>query len=153
MKTIHYLLEKQFWAILFVLALIFFLATASGVTWGLPAVWHADEQLHQVMPALSNGLDALTLNVFYPTLPFFTMYAVGKVLSQLTAYDLHVMAGIRLISAMLGTLVISGYGIDGGQTLGKVRAVDVAPTIADLLGLEMPTADGKALTDAFETEK
>ena len=54
---------------------------------------------------------------------------------------------------MLGTLVISGYGIEDGQTLGKVRAVDVAPTIAHLLGLEMPTAEGTALTAAFDTEE
>lgn len=52
---------------------------------------------------------------------------------------------------MLGTLVISGYGIEAGRELGKVGAVDVAPTIARLLGLEMPSAEGSPLGEAFES--
>lgn len=47
---------------------------------------------------------------------------------------------------MLATLVISGYGVEPGQDLGKVKSVDVAPTIARLLGLAIPDAEGSALT-------
>ncbi|MBW3540827.1 MAG: ectonucleotide pyrophosphatase/phosphodiesterase [Planctomycetes bacterium] len=46
---------------------------------------------------------------------------------------------------MLGTLVISGAGVDAGTKLGKVQSIDVAPTIARLLGVELPTAEGKPL--------
>lgn len=53
---------------------------------------------------------------------------------------------------LLGTLVLSGYGIKRGAKLGKASNLDVAPTIALLLGLEMPTADGKALTAALEEQ-
>ena len=53
---------------------------------------------------------------------------------------------------MLGTLVMSGYGIKSGVELGKVSNLDVAPTIARLLGVELPTADGKPLEKALTTE-
>jgi predicted AlkP superfamily pyrophosphatase or phosphodiesterase len=53
-------------------------------------------------------------------------------------------------SEMLGTLVISGYGIKPSTRLGKVQSLDVAPTMARLLGVELPTADGKPLTKALE---
>lgn len=52
---------------------------------------------------------------------------------------------------MLGTLVISGAGIQPGTRLGKVQSVDVAPTIARLLGIELPTAEGKVLEKALTT--
>jgi predicted AlkP superfamily pyrophosphatase or phosphodiesterase len=48
-------------------------------------------------------------------------------------------------SEMFGSLVISGYGVKAGTKLGKVENIDVAPTIARLLGIELPTADGKPL--------
>lgn len=51
---------------------------------------------------------------------------------------------------MLGTLVMWGYGIKPGVNLGKVQSLDVAPTMAELLGVKMPTADGKALTNALK---
>lgn len=106
MKTINSFLSDYFWVILLVLVMIFFLAVAAGATWGLPAVWHADEQLHTVMPALINGLETVPQNVFYPTLPFFTMFVAGKIFSQVTEDISHMMAGIRIISALLGALTI-----------------------------------------------
>lgn len=56
-------------------------------------------------------------------------------------------------SDMLGTLVISGYGIKPGTNLGKVPSLDVAPTMARLLGVELPTAEGKPLMKAFESAR
>ena len=46
---------------------------------------------------------------------------------------------------MLGTLVISGDGVAPGKRLGKVSNTDVAPTVTKLLGVELPTADGRVL--------
>jgi hypothetical protein len=46
---------------------------------------------------------------------------------------------------MLGTLIMSGHGIKPRVRLGKISNMDVAPTIARLLGVEMPTAEGKVL--------
>jgi predicted AlkP superfamily pyrophosphatase or phosphodiesterase len=38
-----------------------------------------------------------------------------------------------------------GYGIQGGQRLGMINNVDVAPTIAALLGLKMEGIAGQEL--------
>jgi predicted AlkP superfamily pyrophosphatase or phosphodiesterase len=50
---------------------------------------------------------------------------------------------------MHGTLVISGAGIARGVKLGKVASIDVAPTMARLLGVELPDTDGRVLTDVL----
>ena len=41
--------------------------------------------------------------------------------------------------------IASGYGVKAGAKLDEVRSIDVAPTIAKLLSLPLPTAKGKAL--------
>jgi predicted AlkP superfamily pyrophosphatase or phosphodiesterase len=41
--------------------------------------------------------------------------------------------------------IASGYGIAGGAKLDRIANVDVAPTIARLLGVALPSAKGKAL--------
>jgi predicted AlkP superfamily pyrophosphatase or phosphodiesterase len=43
-------------------------------------------------------------------------------------------------------LVISGAGVAAGTRLGRVRNLDVAPTIAALLGLDLPASEGRALS-------
>jgi predicted AlkP superfamily pyrophosphatase or phosphodiesterase len=47
------------------------------------------------------------------------------------------------------TFVACGKGIKPGTKLGEIDNRSVAPTIAKLLGIEMPTADGKVLTEAL----
>lgn len=42
--------------------------------------------------------------------------------------------------------IASGYGVKPGLKLDRVATIDVAPTIARLLGVALPTAKGKALT-------
>ena len=41
--------------------------------------------------------------------------------------------------------IASGYGVRHGANLGSILNIDVAPTIAALLGVPLPTAKGKAL--------
>ena len=43
-----------------------------------------------------------------------------------------------------GVFLAWGYGIKPGTKLGKIRNRDVAPTIAELLGLSLPNAEGHA---------
>ncbi len=50
---------------------------------------------------------------------------------------------------MNALLIISGAGVKSGVNLGKVKNIDVAPTAARLLGLEMPGVEGSALTVAL----
>lgn len=44
------------------------------------------------------------------------------------------------------TFVAWGAGIKPGSTVGEISNTDVAPTVAKLLGVEMPGVDGKVLT-------
>jgi hypothetical protein len=48
---------------------------------------------------------------------------------------------------MNGVMVAWGRGIKRGLKLGIVDNIDVAPTIAALLGQRMPDATGKALRE------
>ena len=47
-------------------------------------------------------------------------------------------------------LVISGNRVNAGLSLGEVSVVDIAPTIAHILGLDFERRDGRALTEAFQ---
>jgi predicted AlkP superfamily pyrophosphatase or phosphodiesterase len=51
---------------------------------------------------------------------------------------------------MNATFVAAGPGIKRGVTIDNVRNIDVAPTAAALLGLTMPTAQGRVLTEILE---
>ncbi len=53
---------------------------------------------------------------------------------------------------MLATLVISGAGVRPGTRLEKCSSLDVAPTIARLLQVEFPSAEGEALEGALSGE-
>lgn len=50
---------------------------------------------------------------------------------------------------LFGTLIMSGHGIRPGTKLEKTSNLNVAPTIAALLGVELPAAEGKALEQAL----
>ena len=50
---------------------------------------------------------------------------------------------------MRAVFIACGAGIKPGTKLGEINNTDVAPTIAKLLGLEIPNADGKPLVDAL----
>ena len=55
-------------------------------------------------------------------------------------------------SGTYGALILSGAGIQAGVRLEVVRMEDIAPTIAKLLGLSLPTAEGRALTRALSSD-
>lgn len=44
---------------------------------------------------------------------------------------------------MLSMCIVRGPGLKAGTKLGKIRAIDIAPTVARILGIELPTAEGK----------
>ncbi len=54
---------------------------------------------------------------------------------------------------MDGIFIASGAGVQRGVRLNQVRNLDVAPTIAHLLGVKMPTADGMVLRAILESGK
>jgi predicted AlkP superfamily pyrophosphatase or phosphodiesterase len=49
-----------------------------------------------------------------------------------------------------GLLVAWGYGVRSGTTLDRIRNVDIAPTLARLLGLELPRTDGRVLEEILD---
>jgi hypothetical protein len=56
-------------------------------------------------------------------------------------------------AALEATCVIWGPGIKPGTSLGQISNMDVAPTMARILGLEMPSAQGKVLSSALAEQK
>jgi hypothetical protein len=47
-------------------------------------------------------------------------------------------------------LIMSGAGVRRGVQLPETRTLDVAPTIATLLGLSLPNAEGQPITGALK---
>ncbi|MBI3464647.1 MAG: alkaline phosphatase family protein [Planctomycetes bacterium] len=54
---------------------------------------------------------------------------------------------------MLGTLVIWGAGVEPGAQILRARNIDVAPTIARLLGVELRGTDGKVLQSVLRLKQ
>jgi hypothetical protein len=50
---------------------------------------------------------------------------------------------------MNAVFVAAGAGLRKGLRLGEINNLDVAPTAAALLGMEMPAADGRVLSEAL----
>jgi hypothetical protein len=50
---------------------------------------------------------------------------------------------------MYPALILSGHRIRQNVRIGPVRNHDVAPTIAELLGLRMPDVEGKVLREVL----
>jgi predicted AlkP superfamily pyrophosphatase or phosphodiesterase len=53
--------------------------------------------------------------------------------------------------AMDATFVAWGAGIKAGTKLGRIRNVDVAPTMAAILGVKMENVDGRVLKEILKT--
>ena len=49
-----------------------------------------------------------------------------------------------------GMFVAWGHGVKRGAQLGEIRNLDVAPTVAALLGLKMENVEGRVLAEALE---
>lgn len=52
---------------------------------------------------------------------------------------------------MHATFIAAGAGIVPGTTLKTVQNIDVAPTVARLLGLKLPSAEGRVLTEMLSS--
>jgi len=72
--------------------------------------------------------------------------AVGPVETRGDAFDPG-------LASATGVLVLDGHGVAGGRSLGEVRSIDVAPTLAWLLGIPAPKqAQGERIERALGTE-
>lgn len=52
------------------------------------------------------------------------------------------------LSEMDASFFLVGPGISAGQNLGRIDMCDIAPTLATLLGVDLPTADGRDVLKA-----
>ncbi|MHA3772435.1 alkaline phosphatase family protein [Verrucomicrobiota bacterium sgz303538] len=51
-----------------------------------------------------------------------------------------------------GTFIAWGYGIKPGVKLGHISNLDIAPTLAELMGLKLPETEGRVLSEILSTE-
>jgi predicted AlkP superfamily pyrophosphatase or phosphodiesterase len=109
--------------------------------------------IFRVVPRVE--LDALGA---YPEAAFFIEPAEGYYVSDGVAGDVVLVGTTRRgAHGLLPTetrmhtgLIASGAGIRAGVPLPLVRQIDIAPTVARLLGFEMPNADGVPLVGVLK---
>ncbi|MBI1355131.1 MAG: sulfatase-like hydrolase/transferase [Acidobacteria bacterium] len=80
---------------------------------------------------------------------FLTVEPGGKMERVVMAKPSHGHGYLPSHPSMYTSLALSGAGIKKGVTIGHVRNVDIAPTVARLLGLEMPNVSGRVLEEAL----
>lgn len=70
--------------------------------------------------------------------------------AAVTGIDLHGHHGVLNTDPSMRALFVAwGKDVEPGARLGDVRAIDVAPTIAEWLGVVLPTADGVSVASAL----
>jgi len=72
----------------------------------------------------------------------------GDVVTASTSKGMHGYHPSR--ADQLSALLLSGAGVVSGQRQDRARLIDVAPTVARLLGVEMPSARGKVLNQVIK---
>ena len=85
----------------------FLLMTIPGISWGAPGFWHPDELAQVVDRAIERGLGFDEKNFDYPSLPKYVMYGVGKVVYGLGLQTTDFIRATRLVSVILGGLIIA----------------------------------------------
>ncbi len=76
--------------------------------------------------------------------------AAGEIAVTAPSKDLHGTHGMDAnLPELHATFVAWGVGIRAGAKLGEIDNVDVAPTLAKLLGIQMKDVDGKPLEAAL----
>jgi len=92
-----------------------------------------------------------------PAFAFFLEAAPHYVMSEKAIGDVEGASKVRGSAGYLpqrsllrGVLIAKGVGIKVGSKLEYARLVDVAPTIACLLGLEMRVTKGRVLKEMFD---
>jgi predicted AlkP superfamily pyrophosphatase or phosphodiesterase len=115
---------------------------------GVAQVLDADTEAHALgmpTPAENEGMGDLIL---YPKDGYAFSGAANGELEAGPALNYGGTHGYSANDPELdGIFVASGAGIRKGVKLARVRNLDIAPTIAHLLGLEMPPMEGKAMTE------
>lgn len=89
------------------LFLFFAILTTPGISWGALGYWNVDELVGKVNLAFSGDWGFFDNTAFYyPSLPKYVMYAVGKIVYGLGYSRVTFIESARLLSVMLGGLII-----------------------------------------------
>ena len=106
--------------------------------------------------ALLAGLVSFFSPCVVPLLPGYLAYATGMSAAEIGAWTAgrgRMLAGTALFVAGFATVfVAAGAGVKPGTRLGVIENVDVAPTVARLLGVALPDADGEPLDEILEPD-
>lgn len=98
-------------------------------------------------PAENQGMGDLIL---YPKPGFaFSAAVTGDVLTGPTTNYGGTHGYLASDPELDGIFIASGAGVKHGLTVPRVRSIDVAPTIARLLGLTLREVDGEVLTEVL----
>lgn len=87
--------------------LVFVLITIPGISWGAPGFWHPDEIVQAADRAMERGKGFDEENFDYPSLPKYVYYGVGQLVYQLGFTKKEFIEAARLVSVILGGLVVA----------------------------------------------
>ena len=82
----------------------------------------------------------------------FSTAAHGEVVADATEGSLGAHGYVSTDPELQALFIASGRGIKAGVTLDSMRTIDLAPTMARLLGLELKDVDGRVLTEILVGE-
>lgn len=106
--------------------LIFVLLTVQGISWGAPGFWHPDEVIQQADKAIERGYRFDEKDFYYPSLPKYVMYGVGKLVYAMGLDKTKFIEAARLVSVFLGGLVVALVYVLTRQAGGGVLAGTLA---------------------------
>jgi hypothetical protein len=82
----------------------------------------------------------------------FSTAAAGEVVADASEGGLGAHGYLSSHPELQALFIASGRGIKAGVTLDSVQTIDLAPTMAQLLGLELRDVDGRVLTEILSGE-
>ena len=82
----------------------------------------------------------------------FSTAAHGEVVADAVEGSLGAHGYVSTDPELQALFIASGRGIKAGVTLDSMRTIDLAPTMARLLGLELKDVDGRVLTEILAGE-
>ncbi len=80
----------------------------------------------------------------------FNSELTGEVIGPVTATYKGTHGHLPQPAYMHATFVAAGTGIQPGVRLKTINNIDVAPTVARLMGLKLPSAEGRVLTEILK---
>lgn len=89
------------------LAVVFFIVTAPGTSWGLPSRLHPHEVIKYVFRHLERGYLFDTEQFLYPSLPKYVMLGVANVVLWFKGTFGDIYLAARLTSVLLGSLMVA----------------------------------------------